>query len=255
MSRRLRSPGPVAASLPATTKAGNTWHRFNPTDATIDYGSAASNTLDASRVTVTDDGVQTTMTWKHGVSWTTTKNPQKMAVWWIDTGFTWGQATEVVAHFIMSAVPTDNLKATWGVVIGDGINADDAGWHGAHSCMGGTTDGDPGFSARVNVANVAFVTPGSAFMTSKIFFDIGRQSDSNVHVLTASCWPYDPSGEAFHTTYGNHAAYDSNRVAAPSDKLYIGLCMGTFATTFSSSDDITAVGKLYYSINDSGDQT
>ena len=254
MGRRSRSPGPVAASLPATTVSPNVWRRFDPTGATIDYGSASGNTLDSDHVTLTDDGSISTFTWGGGESWTATKNPAKMAVWWQDTGLKWGQVTEFVSHLIMSTVPTDGLKPTWGVVIGTGIDADDAGWHGAHACMGATSTGNPGFSARINVNNVALVTPGSVFKTAKTWIDISQLSTTVNRIMAVSTWPYEVSTPAFHTTYGNHAIYDSNRVAAPTDPFFVGLCMGTQATA-SPGSDVTATGSLFYSIHTSGDKS
>lgn len=231
----------------------NTWARWIPGGAVIDYGSAASNTLDAARVTVTDDGTDTTMTWKGGQTWNTYKNPSKMAVWWQDTGLVWGDVTEFVAYFIMSTVPTDNLKPTWGVVIGTGTDADAGGWHGGHACMGATSTGNPGFSGRINLNNISVVAPGSVFKTAKTWIDISKLSGSANRIMAVSTWPYEVSTPAFHTTYGNHATYDAARVAAPTDSLYVGLCMGTNASSAPGSD-VTAVGRLWWTANNAGDR-
>ena len=236
----------------AAAAADTTWTRWTPTGATIDYGSAASNTLDAAHVSITDDGTETTITWAGGETWSTYKNPAKMAVWWIDTGYQWQDVTEVVAYFVMSSVPSDALKPIWGVCIGTGTDADAAGWHGGHACMGGTSDGDPGVSGRTNINNVAFVTPATTFLTAKAWFDVSKQSATEYRTMAVSTWPYNATSGAFHTTYGNATSYDAARLASPTDTLYLGVCLGTFASSAPASD-ITAVGKLHYTVNNAGD--
>ena len=237
----------------AAAAAANTWTRWTPTGATIDYGSAASNTLDANHVTVTDDGTSTTVTFKGGQTWSTYKNPSKMAVWWIDTGYEWQEVTELVAYLVMSTLPSDDLKPIWGAVLGTGTDADASGWHGGTACMVGWPT-YPGFSAKINLNNTAFTVPGSSFTTGKAWFDIGKESSTEYRLLNISMWPYDPSGEAYHTTYVSNTAYDSGRLAAPTDKVYLGLCLGTNATS-APAGDLTAVGKLYYTVNNAGDQS
>ena len=100
MSRRTRSPGPVAEGLPANTSKRSRWKRLSPSGTATDY-----NTLPDTHVAIADDGIQTTITWKgSGLSWVVHKNPSTMALWWIDTGLQWKDATAIVVTQIISTI-------------------------------------------------------------------------------------------------------------------------------------------------------
>jgi len=260
MSRRSRSPGPVAGGLPGNTTAyGTPWIRINPVGATRNNGvQESTNPLDTNHVTFADDGASTTITWKSGQTWSSSeyKHPGRYASCVINTGHTWGQVSAVRVWVDTSSAPADAaLMPVWGILVNNKVNPDAGSPDGSGGQVIQGVKNDSGkifYNSRTQYGSIT-ASPAYAAAYSDLIgvFQIFQGSPTNMWVSRIGTTAVDTASPAISAGSPTNNNASGNKASA-SDPMFVGICAGTFGDTDPGSD-ISCVAKFYYSLLLCGD--
>ena len=234
----------------ATAAAANSWVRIDPGAASVTTGGNGT-LLDDPKVTVTDDGSETTINWLAFNYSAKARSLTLFATWIIDTGYTWSQVLSVDTHIEMSTIPSGiAMEPVWGIEVLNGTSTTDAAAAAANVTM--SDESSLAHSARLNNQTAAWTKPGADYTDQEGSFRVVK-AGSNYSVRRAASYPFDPAADVFFNGFPNSTTYDAGRLAAGSDSFYIALVVGNDHTEDrSASATVTAVGAFWYSINIAG---